>query len=103
MASHAGSEYEIPLEDIQEAQLLDELPDGLRRVAGTAMDTVSKGRYRCNEWGSLELCIDPREGPWLLVTTAEGKRYLFGAPGVTAEIAAALEREVPAAAVPADQ
>ncbi len=103
VASHAGSEYEIPLEDIQEAQLLDELPDGLRRVAGTAMDTVSKGRYRCNEWGSLELCIDPREGPWLLVTTAEGKRYLFGAPGVTAEIAAALEREVPAAAVPADQ
>ena len=43
-ASHGRSEYEIALDDIQEVQLLDQLPDGLRRVMGTAMDTVQKGQ-----------------------------------------------------------
>ena len=90
VASHGGSEYEIALDDIEEVQLLEELPDGLRRVAGTGMDTVLKGRFTSQDWGSLELCLDPRTGPWLLVTTAEGENFLFGAPGATARVAQAL-------------
>ena len=58
---------------------------------GTGMDTVLKGRFTSQDWGSLELCLDPRTGPWLLVTTAEGERFLFGAPGATAQVAAALK------------
>ena len=90
VASHGGSEYEIALDEIEEAQLLEELPDGLRRVAGTGMDTVLKGHFTSQDWGSLELCLDPRTGPWLLVTTAEGENFLFGAPGATARVAQAL-------------
>lgn len=76
-ATHSGTRYEIPLEQIREVELLEELPD-IHRVAGTAMDTVDKGRWRCDEYGALNVCLDPRTGPWLLVTTAE-TTYLVGA------------------------
>ena len=91
-ASHGRSEYEIALDDIQEVQLLDQLPDGLRRVMGTAMDTVQKGQYTSAELGSLTLCLDPRTGPWLLVTTREETVYLLGssAPEAAEEIAVSL-------------
>ena len=87
VASHGGSEYEIDREDIAWGMVLDEMPDGLVRVAGTAMDTVLKGRYASEQFASLTLCLDPREGPWLLVITYEGDAYLLGAPGVTEGIA----------------
>lgn len=87
VASHGGDRYEIDLDDIAEAELLDAMPSGLRRVAGTAMDTVRKGQYAAAGYASLTLCLDPREGPWLLVTTTRGGSYLFGAPGVTEGIA----------------
>ncbi len=92
-ASHGGSEYEIDLDDIAQVELLDGLPDGLTRVAGTAMDTVRKGRYRSPELGSLTLCLDPRTGPWLLVTTEEGAAYLLGssAAGTAEELFSALD------------
>ena len=59
---------------------------------GTAMDTVQKGQYTSAELGSLTLCLDPRTGPWLLVTTREGTVYLLGssAPEAAEEIAASL-------------
>ena len=76
-ATHSGTRYEIPLEQIREEELLEELPD-IHRVAGTAMDTVDKGRWRCDEYGALPVCLDPRTGPWLLVTTVE-TTYLVGA------------------------
>lgn len=78
VASHGGDRYQIDLDDIQSIALLDDLPAGLRRVVGTAMDTVQKGRYVSSELGRLTLCLDPRTGPWLLVTTGEGVTYLFG-------------------------
>lgn len=100
IASHGRDRYEIDLDDIAEAELLDAMPSGLIRVAGTAMDTVRKGQYAAAGYASLTLCLDPREGPWLLVTTTRGGSYLFGAPGVTEVIAQAL---APAGTAPAGQ
>lgn len=82
VAAHSGTRYQIPLEDIEEAELLTELP-AIRRVAGTAMDTVDKGRWRCDEYGTLTVCLDPRTGPWLLVKTEE-TTWLVGAGDGTA-------------------
>lgn len=76
VAAHSSTRYEIPLEDIQSAELLEELPD-IRRVAGTAMDTVDKGRWRCDAYGALTVCLDPRTGPWLLIK-ADEITYLVG-------------------------
>lgn len=103
IASHGRDRYEIDLDDIAEAELLDAMPSGLRRVAGTGMDTVQKGRYRSDEWSSLTLCLDPRTGPWLLVITTGSEVCLFGAPGVTGEIGERLGALPPAETAPAGQ
>ena len=77
-AKHGWDDYEISLADIAQVQLLQEEPEGLRRVAGTAMDTVLKGRYQSDEYDKMTLCMDPQNGPWLLITMKDGTIYLVG-------------------------
>ena len=76
-ARHAGSRYEIPLADIQSAEVLEKLPD-LSRKVGTGMPTVQKGRYSAEGYGEVTACLDPRTGPWILVTEEDGTKYLLG-------------------------
>lgn len=78
VARHGWDDYEIPLEDIDQVQLLQELPKGLQRMAGTGMDTVQKGRYRSDDYPKLTVCINPQVGPWLLITMDDGTVYLVG-------------------------
>lgn len=77
-ARHAGSRYEIPLEDIQSAELLEELPK-LSKIVGTGMPSVKKGQYSAEGCGKVTACLDPRTGPWLLVMETDGEQYLLGA------------------------
>lgn len=77
VGSHYGGHWSVTLEDIQSAELLDELPQ-ISRVVGTGMASAKTGTYRCEPWGGFTCCIDPRTGPWLLVTRTDGSIYLFG-------------------------
>ena len=85
--SHYGSRWSVALADIQSAELLDELPQ-LRRRSGTGMESAMTGAYYSDEWGRFTCCIDPRTGPWLLVTKKDGNICLFGSstPGETEKI-----------------
>ena len=76
-ASHGASRYEIPLGDIQSAELLEELPEISRKV-GTGLPSVQKGRYSAEGYGEVTACLDPRTGPWILVTEEDGTKYLLG-------------------------
>ena len=76
-ASHYGGHWSVTLADIQSVELLEELPQ-LRRVSGTGMGNAMTGAYRSDEWGRFTCCIDPRTGPWLLVTRTDGEICLFG-------------------------
>lgn len=87
VASHCGSEYSVELADIERAELLTELPS-IRRVSGTALETVRTGSWKSDEWGRFTCCIDPRVGPWLLVETGDGVLYLFGSSDAGAAEAA---------------
>lgn len=78
VGKHLYSSYEIPLEEIQEAQLLEELPKDLSKVVGTSMDSVKKGTFKSRELGRMKLCLDPRESPYLLLTLEDGSLYLLG-------------------------
>lgn len=89
VAAHASTRYEIPLADIRETVLLEELPD-IRRVAGTAMDTVDKGRWRSDEYGTLTVCLDPRTGPWLLVRAGETTWLVGSGDGGAGQVYTAL-------------
>ena len=77
IGSHYGGHWSVALADIQSVELLEELPQ-LRRRVGTGMDSAMTGAYSSDEWGRLTCCIDPRTGPWLLVTQTDGNIYLLG-------------------------
>lgn len=91
VGSHFGGEWSVALEDIAEVRVLEERPP-LRRVAGTGMESALTGQFNADGWGRVTCCIDPRTGPWLLVTAEDGKLFLFGASeeGAVEEIAAKL-------------
>lgn len=76
VAAHTGTEYTIPLEEIETVELIPELPS-IGRIWGTGTDTVLKGEFS-SPWGAVKVCVDPRTGPWVLVTTRTGVRYLLG-------------------------
>lgn len=92
VGSYFGGEWSVTLEDIAEIQVLPERPK-LRRVAGTGMENALTGQFSTEDWGRVTVCIDPRTGPWLLVTAEDGTLYLFGASQADAveEIAAKLQ------------
>lgn len=77
VGKHLYSHYEIPLEDIREAELLEELPE-ISKVSGTSMDNVKKGNFKSRELGRMKVCLDPRESPYLLLTLEDGSLYLLG-------------------------
>lgn len=77
LAESWGKDYALPLEDVADAEVLGALPKGMTRVMGTGADAILKGRFN-TPWGSATLCLDPREGPWLKVTMADGSLYLLG-------------------------
>ena len=75
--SHFGKHWTVALDDIDQVERLDTLPQ-LFRVAGTGMDSALTGTFRNDELGRLTCCLDPRTGPWLLVRTGDGYMFLFG-------------------------
>jgi len=91
VGSHYGGQWSVALEDIKEVHILEERPQ-LRRISGSGLNNALTGQYNTDSWGRVTCCIDPRTGPWLLVTAEDGTRYLFGASeeGAAAEIAALL-------------
>lgn len=76
VSTHTGVEYQIPINTITSIEYVPEKPK-LKRSAGTAMDSVQKGRYG-TPWGAASICLDPRTAPYLYLETEDGKRYLFG-------------------------
>lgn len=94
VASHYHSEYTVLLDDITDVQLVEQLPS-MSRVVGNTMKTARTGSWRSNEWGGFTCCIDPRTGPWLLLETESGARYLFGSSteGDTEVVASVLQDE----------
>lgn len=92
VGSHYGDRWAVALADIQSVELLEERPR-LWRVAGTAMDSAVTGVWRDEERERFTCCLDPRTGPWLLVTGTDGSVYLFGSstPGEAERILSALD------------
>lgn len=77
-AKSGGTEYEIPLSDIKQLQLLDQLPEDLYKVIGTNLSALLKGEFTSKKTGRVEVCLDPTCPPYILVITDNNRRYLFG-------------------------
>jgi uncharacterized membrane protein len=86
VASHAGTKYELNIDEIVSAQLLDELPN-MKRVAGTGMEYVLKGHFRTADGVNCEVCLDPTSPPFIQLETREGLYYIADRDGeVTREV-----------------
>ncbi len=95
IAHHWKEVYRIKNSDIKSVSLLQERPD-MRRRSGTAMRTVEKGDYYSSaDRKELNVCLDPRQAPFLMVETKEGVLYLLGSHegGETMEIFHVLQEE----------
>ncbi len=78
IANHLARTYTVDRADIQSVSLLEELPNG-KRVAGTGMDTLLKGKFNFEGIGACNICLNPQVPPFIRINTPEGV-YIFGAP-----------------------
>ncbi|MCR4951818.1 MAG: hypothetical protein K6A40_10890 [Solobacterium sp.] len=78
VTAQAGrTNYSVTLSDIENVELLEQLPDDLQRRVGTGLETLYEGRFRSTYTGDVTVLLDPGKGPFLLIRTEE-KTYLFG-------------------------
>ena len=75
VAQQAFTTYRVPVAELEEVRLLEELPPA-SRIAGTAMDRLLKGSFSM-EGEKATFCLDPQDPPFLLLKTEE-KTYVFG-------------------------
>jgi len=74
-ARHIREEYVIAISDVKEVELIDKLPR-MRRTAGTGLDNLSKGRFHVTGYGASRLCLNPQNGPFLVIR-ADSLTYIF--------------------------
>ncbi len=68
--------YTIETDDVVRVELLEELPP-ISRTAGTGMPEFLGGSFTSKEYGKLKVCLNPTNGPFILVETAD-TTYLLG-------------------------
>lgn len=75
VASHLTKEYEVACSDIEEVKLVDQL-SGHGKIWGTNMQSLEKGTFESDEYGTYRACLNPKKGPYLYIRT-EDKTYIF--------------------------
>lgn len=77
VAEHLSVEYEIPLEDIESVNLVEETP-GWSKVSGTGMDNLCKGTFHIRNVGDCEVLLNPKNAIFLQIETADETYYMSG-------------------------
>jgi len=72
-----GTVYEVALEDVTEAELLEELPPS-SRIWGTGMENLLKGSFSVKGYGTATFCLDPHDPPFLVLKTEETTYFFSG-------------------------
>lgn len=75
VVNHLKKEYTVELDEILSAEILDELPRTGKDI-GTNMDTLLKGQFRVDGYGTCKLCLNPQEDRFLVIVTAD-ETYIF--------------------------
>jgi len=75
VASHTGSKYVIPLNEVESIELVEELPQ-ITKIYGTNFDNLNKGRFSVSGYGNAHLCIQQKNPPFLIIT-AGGESYIL--------------------------
>ena len=79
LTAHSGLKtYTVSLDEIESAELRTELPDGMKRVAGTGLPVYLEGGFYAPSVGNMKVMLDPTVSPYILIHT-DKTTYLFGA------------------------
>ena len=75
VVSHLKKEYEVDASDIKEVKLVEQLEDH-GKLFGTNIQSLEKGTFESEEYGTFQACLNPKKGPYLLIRTTD-KTYIF--------------------------
>lgn len=76
VSQQAFTTYQVPLDQVENAELLESLPSA-SRIAGTGMENLLKGGFVVEGYGNASLCLNPHDPPFILLETTE-KTYILG-------------------------
>ena len=79
-ASQGITEYHIKFSDIENIELINELPNDLVRVNGTAFEDILKGNFRSGK-DNMILLARPDNKPFIKITEKGGKVFVLGFEG----------------------
>ena len=75
IVSHMTKEYVIDLDEMQSVSVIDELP-GTRKDIGTNMETLFRGQFQVEGYGTCPLCLNPQAEEFVVIKT-ETDTYIF--------------------------
>ena len=75
VAEHLKVEYTINIDDIKEIKIITQLPRTQKRM-GTGMDKLEKGSFSVDGYGDCDLCLNPQNKTFIVVTTADNTYFL---------------------------
>ncbi|WP_281532228.1 DUF5808 domain-containing protein [Anaerocolumna aminovalerica] len=70
IVTHTAEEVDFPTNDIKSIEIVDNLPSTVK-VVGTNMENILKGTFRVEGYGKCRLCLNPKQPPFLVMTTDE--------------------------------
>ena len=76
LVDHTKRVLEVDLEDIESIDLINTLPERYK-IAGSSMDNLLKGKFVVEGYGDVRLYLNPKEPPYITITTSEGT-YIIG-------------------------
>lgn len=77
VCTHLRVEYEIPLEDIENYNVIKDLPD-MTKVSGNGMDHVLSGTYEIYREGMFETFLNPQNNLFIKIETEDEMYYISG-------------------------
>ena len=79
-ASQGITKYHIKFSEIENIELINELPKDLVRINGTAYEDILKGNFRSGK-ENMMLLVRPDNKPFIKITEKGGKVFLLGFEG----------------------
>lgn len=78
IASQLKDDYQIDVEDIENVELLDEMPMISDKISGTGMDKLDKGTFYLKNEGVCELFINPENDVFIRFEADDQVYYMTG-------------------------
>lgn len=77
IVNHTRKVLEVDIDDIDKVDIIESLPSR-KRIVGTGMDHLLKGKFRVDGYGVVKLYLNPEEAPFITMQVDDAT-YIVGA------------------------